>query len=72
DILTHISVNSIYYHVFDAKLRVEKGENDFSRWFADLGNAELAEKVRSLDPYTQTLESLRKKIIYLVGKYANN
>jgi hypothetical protein len=69
DILEKVTVNSLYYHIFDAKLRLEKGENDFSRWFRDQGKTELAERMKDLDPYTQTLEGLRRRIIALVKRH---
>lgn len=69
DILRHISSSSLYFHIFDARLRLERGENDFSRWFADLGKPDLAGEMARLDPYTQTLEGLRKRIIQLVEKH---
>jgi len=69
EMLQRVSINTLYYHVFDAKLKLEKGDNDFSRWFRDLGNLELAEQVSRLDPYTYTLEGLRNKLIHLVEKY---
>jgi hypothetical protein len=69
DALTRVSVNTIYYHIFDAKLRLERGENDFSKWFDTNGRSTLAEELRKLDPYTHTLEGLRKRIIVLVRKY---
>jgi hypothetical protein len=69
DMLGRVSVTSIYYHVFDAKLRLERGENDFSKWFTGIGKTALAEEVRTLDPYTHTLEGLRKRIMVLVKKY---
>ena len=68
-ILGQVSVNSLYFHVFDAKLRLERGENDFSAWFRGLGKTELAEKSRRLDPYSHTLEGLRRGIIALVEKH---
>ncbi|MEW6324249.1 MAG: DUF5752 family protein [Nitrospirota bacterium] len=70
DILKRISINSLYYHIFAARLRLEQDENDFSLWFKDLGKLELADAVRRLDPYTYTLEGLRKKISGLVSKHA--
>jgi hypothetical protein len=70
--LTRVSVNSLYYHIFDAKLRLEKGENDFSRWFRDLGIPDLANEVARLDPYTYTLEGLRNRIIQLVENHDTN
>lgn len=69
DVLAQVSINSLYYHVFDAKLRLESGENDFSRWFSDRGLAELAEQMRRLDPYTYTLEGLRKRILVMTKAY---
>ena len=70
--LKQVSINSLYYHIFDAKLRLEKGENDFSRWFRDSGRVELAEEVARLDPYSYTLEGLRNKIVKLGEKYDKN
>jgi hypothetical protein len=67
--LNHLTINSIYYHMFDSRLRLEKEENDFSRWFNDLGYNKLAEEVARLDPYTYTLDGLRKRIIRMVEKY---
>jgi hypothetical protein len=69
DILQRISVNSLYYHIFDARLRLEQEENDFSFWFRGLGRSELADEVLRLDPYTYTLEGLRKRILVLAKKH---
>jgi hypothetical protein len=67
--LARVSTSSVYYHMFDAKLRLEQGDNDFSEWFLTLGQDELAEAVRRLDPYRYTLEGLRKQIIAWVKKH---
>ena len=64
--LEAVSVHSLYYHIFDARLRLEREENDFSEWFRKLGKEKLAEQMLNLDPYTHTLEGLRKRIIQLV------
>ena len=64
-----MSINSLYYHMFDAKLRLERGENDFSAWFRGLGLEALAREMHSLDPYTYTLEGLRKRIMVLGRAY---
>ena len=70
--LERVSVNSLYYHIFDARLRLEKNENDFSLWFRALGKDGLADEVVRLDPYTHTLEGLRRRIIVAVKKYDTN
>ena len=69
EILGKVSIHSIYFHVFDAKLRLRNDENDFSRWFRGLGKTELAEASRRLDPYSHTLDGLRRELIALVKKH---
>lgn len=66
DALTKVSAYAIYHHVFEARLRLEDGVNDFSRWLeTELDEPELARAIARLDPYTHTLESLRRKLIRL-------
>jgi hypothetical protein len=66
-ILRKVTVNSIYFHMFEARLRLEKGENDFSNWFETaLGEKDLAKRISKLDPYTHTMEGLREKMIRLI------
>jgi hypothetical protein len=72
DVLQKVSINSIYYHIFEARLRLERADNDFSNWFEGIGQRELAEEVSRLDPYTITLEGLRKKIIQKVSRHVKN
>ncbi|MFH2144896.1 MAG: DUF5752 family protein [Candidatus Omnitrophota bacterium] len=68
EILKIITVDAIYYHVFEARLRLKQvNENDFSYWIrTSVKNSELARKISQLDPYTHTIEDLRKTIIRLV------
>lgn len=69
DILKKITIDSIYFHMFESRLRLEKGTNDFSLWMeTSLGEVELAGKIARLDPYTQALEDLRATIIRIVQK----
>jgi hypothetical protein len=72
DILGRISVNSLYYHVFESRLRLERGENDFAVWFEARGDHELAGALARLDPYTITLEGLRQEIIGLVRRHVQD
>lgn len=67
EVLRKITIHSIYFHMFEARIRLEKGTNDFSLWFdTALGEKELAHKVARLDPYTHTMEKLREKLIRYV------
>lgn len=66
-VLKKITIDSIYFHIFEARLRLEKPTNDFSLWIDNsLGDRELAEKISGFDPYTCTLEDLRNKLIGIV------
>lgn len=72
EILEKVSINSLYFHIFEAKMRLEKDENDFVVWFKSIGENELAKEISKLDPYAITLDSLKKKIIKMVKKYAKD
>lgn len=67
--LRQVSLGCLYFHIFEARLRLGKGLNDFSAWLEDsLGEEELAERVARLDPYNYTLEELRSALIQLIEK----
>lgn len=67
DILQKITLDAIYFHIFEARLRLEKETNDFSYWLeTSIGDKELANKIAKLDPYTYTLEDLRQTIIKII------
>ncbi len=67
--LKKVTIDSIYFHIFEAHLRLEKGTNDFSNWLeTSLQENGLAAKIARLDPYTYTLDGLRKTILKIVEK----
>ncbi|MFA5063570.1 MAG: DUF5752 family protein [Candidatus Omnitrophota bacterium] len=67
EILRKVTLDSVYFHVFEARLRLGEKTNDFSNWIdSSLGQKELADRISKLNPYTYTLEELRSKIISLV------
>lgn len=69
EVLKKITMDSIYFHIFEARLRLEKPTNDFSCWIENsLCDKELADKISGFDPYTRTLEDLRNKIIQVVER----
>jgi len=73
DVLEKITIYSIYFHIFESRLRLEKPTNDFSYWIeTSIGDKELAEQISRLDPYTRTLEDLRLAIIKLVNRRAGS
>lgn len=66
-VLKKLTIHSIYFHMFEARLRLGKAVNDFSFWMeTSLGERELAKRISRFDPYTYTMEGLRGKIIQLI------
>lgn len=66
-VLEKVTIHSIYFHIFEARLRLEKGINDFSFWLGtSVGAEELAMTIASFDPYTFTMEGLRQKLIKII------
>ena len=69
EVLRKVSLDSIHFHMFEARLRLKKGVNDFSIWIEDcLEDKDLADRLASLDPYNYTLEGLRSTIVQLIEK----
>lgn len=69
EILKRITIDSIYFHIFEARLRLEKKTNDFSNWIENaVGNSELARSIARLDPYVYTMEDLRRTITDLIER----
>jgi hypothetical protein len=64
--ISRVSILSLYHHMFEARLRLGRGTNDFSNWLeSELDEQSLALSISRLDPYTQTLENLRAQILGL-------
>lgn len=62
-----ISIQSLYHHIFEARIRLGRGTNDFSLWLEkELDEPALAQSLSRMDPYTQTLEDLRQQVISLI------
>jgi small-conductance mechanosensitive channel len=69
EILRKVSLNTLYFHTFESRIRLQRGVNDFSKWLNDcLGEHDLANTIASLDPYNYTLDNLRTTIIELIEK----
>src|SRR5215510_9821543 len=62
-----ISEACVHYHVFEARLRLEKPTNDFTNWLNDIGEARLARAIDRLNPYAVSLDELKSQI-YKIGR----
>jgi len=73
DILKKVTIDSIYFHIFEARLRLERSNNDFSNWIGNsIGDKELAYEISRLDPYTHTLEGLRSILVNMIESKISN
>ncbi len=58
---------SIYYHFYDARTRLGNGADDFSAWITNVfGKQDLAEQIKSIDPFMHTIEGIRTHLIEAV------
>jgi hypothetical protein len=66
--IEHIDPGSIYYHFYDSRVRLGEGMvDDFSRWIEHtLGRKKIAERIREIDPFMHSIESIRKHIKSIV------
>lgn len=70
DAISEVDVSAIYYHVFEAHLRLRREENDFSAWIrGSLKLPELADRMRALNPYLGSLERLRSSLLTMCDQY---
>lgn len=62
--LSKVDHSAIYYHALEARVRLERKQNDFAVWLRDgLSLPGLAAKLQALDPYIGGLERLRSQML---------
>jgi hypothetical protein len=61
--LPSVSNDSLYFHFFEARLRLDRLTNDFSFWLSGIGETGMAEEISRLNPYAMTLDGLRNEIV---------
>ncbi|MFQ5585419.1 MAG: DUF5752 family protein, partial [Thermodesulfobacteriota bacterium] len=67
--LDRVDRSSIYFHFFEARLRLGREKDDFSEWLAtSLGKEDIAERIKSLDAYMFDLDELREIIKDIVSE----
>ncbi|MCU0641359.1 MAG: DUF5752 family protein [Candidatus Margulisbacteria bacterium] len=62
-----VGLRSLFFHFFEARLRLNRQSNDFSDWIKQqFGNERLARRIEALDPYIYTMDELRDQIVALI------
>jgi len=64
-VLPRVTNVSLFFHFFEARLRLEQPTNDFSAWLGSQGARDLARAIDRLDPYVVTLDELKAQIVAL-------
>lgn len=65
--LKYIDADSIYYHFYEARMRLGTGKDDFSAWVMDvIGAADLARKMRLIDPFMHDMEAIREHLVEII------
>lgn len=71
--LKKVGLRSLFFHFFEARLRLNKKTNDFSDWIkSNFHDEALAQRIEALDPYQYTMDELRDKIIALISDKDKN
>ncbi|MFC1668326.1 DUF5752 family protein [Chlamydiota bacterium] len=69
DALKVIDASGLYNHIFEARLRLERGKSDFSIWLREvICENDLANEIETIDWYMYSLEEIRRKLIDLCNK----
>lgn len=64
--IRRVTASSLYLHVFEARLRLPEGENDFSHWLLnERGAKALAQRCRAVGLKKRTMEEIRRELIEL-------
>ncbi len=67
--LKFVDDGSIYYHFYEARMRVAGNVDDFSLWMEQaLNKRGLAEKIRAIDPFMHNTTEIRAHITDIVMK----
>ncbi|MDI6776154.1 MAG: DUF5752 family protein [Syntrophales bacterium] len=64
--IKYVDSGSIYYHFYEARIRLGGGIDDFSRWIEDAGKKELTERIKAIDPFMHNIEGIREHIVEAV------
>jgi hypothetical protein len=65
--IKYVDPSSIYYHFYEARTRLKKESDDFSKWIDEVMKApDLGAALRTIDPFMNNLEGIRQQIIAIL------
>jgi hypothetical protein len=70
--LERMSLNSIYFHVHEARRRTNNQTDDFSSWLEKAeANPAIVARLRAIDFYFLNLQQLRKEMLNAIRQHTN-
>jgi hypothetical protein len=67
--LAQVDSSAIYFHLFEARVRQARQENDFSQWLRrEVGLPAVADRVARINPYVGSLERVRSRLLTLIDE----
>jgi hypothetical protein len=67
--LKYIDSSSIYYHFYEARMRLRKEEDDFSKWVNEvIGDNDISDGIKTIDLFMHNLEGIRGHLIEKIEK----
>jgi hypothetical protein len=65
--LRHVESGCIYFHFYEARIRLGRGVDDFTQWIMhSLKRKKLAKRIRTIDPFMHNAEGIREHIIEIM------
>jgi hypothetical protein len=65
--LKYVDISSIYYHFYEARVRLGEQVDDFSKWIDEVaGASQLAADIRAIDPFMHNLEGIRDLLFGMI------
>jgi hypothetical protein len=69
DVLLEVDQSALYFHLVEARFRLGRGLNDFAAWLEKgLGLPDLAARVQKVNPFADSLEQARTRLIALLDE----
>jgi hypothetical protein len=67
EMINKVGLRSLFFHFFEARLRLGRKTNDFSDWIKfNFKDESLARRIEALDPYQYTMDQLRDRIVEMI------
>lgn len=63
----YLDASSLYYHFYEARVRLRKRRDDFSKWIDEVMRSKhMADELRDIDPFMHNIEGIREHLIQIL------